>query len=105
MIHHLVLFKLRPGVDDEKIEWMMRQTRILLLKIPEVLNVKCGKPVAANAPWPFFLSVDVESLEKLAIYQSDPNHVKFVETVIRPHTVERLAIDYEMDPGRDVTYS
>lgn len=105
MIHHLVLFKLKPEVDDEKLEWMMRQTRIMLLKIPEVLNVKCGKTVKADAEWPFFLSVDVESLEKLAMYASDPNHVKFVEQVIRPNTTERLAIDYEMDPGRDVTYS
>jgi hypothetical protein len=105
MIHHLVLFKLKPEVDDDKIEWMMRQTRIQLLKIPEVLNVKCGKPVTADADWPFFLSVDVESMEKLAIYRDDPNHVKFVEEVIRPHTTARLGIDYEMDPGRDVTYS
>ncbi len=105
MIHHLVLFKLKPGVDDEKIEWMMRQTRILLLKIPEVLNVKCGKPLLADAPWPFFLSVDVESTEKLAIYREDPNHVKFLEEVIRPNTTERLSVDYEMDPGRDVKYS
>ena len=105
MIHHLVLFKLKPGVDDEKIEWMMRQTRIQLLKIPEVLNVKCGKPVTPDAKWPFFLSIDVESMEKLAMYSGDPNHVKFVEEVIRPNTTERLAIDYEMDPGRDITYS
>jgi hypothetical protein len=105
MIHHLVLFKLKPEVDDEKIEWMMRQTRILLLKIPEVLNIKCGKPIQPDAVWPFFLAVDVESLENLALYGSDPNHVKFVEQVIHPNTTERLAIDYEMDPGKDVTYS
>jgi len=105
MIHHLVLFKLKPEVDDEKIEWMMRQTRILLLKIPEVLNIKCGKPVAPNVPWPFFVSVDVESLEKLAVYRDAPNHAKFLEEVIDPHTTERIAIDYEMDPGRDVRYS
>jgi hypothetical protein len=105
MIHHLVLFKLQPGVDDEKVEWMMRQTRIQLLKIPEVLNIKCGKPVTPGTEWNFFLSVDVESLEKLAVYRGDPNHVKFLEEVIRPNTTDRLAIDYEMDPGRDVTYS
>ena len=105
MIHHLVLFKVRPEVDEEKIEWMMRQTRILLLKIPEVLNVKCGKPVTADPAWPYFLSVDVESMEKLAIYRGDPNHVKFLEEVIRPNTTDRLAIDYEMDPGKDVRYS
>jgi Stress responsive A/B Barrel Domain. len=105
MVHHLVLFKLKPEVDDAKIEWMMRQTRIQLLKIPEVLNVRCGKPITPNADWTFFLSVDVESMEKLAIYRDDPNHVKFVEEVIRPNTTERMAIDYEMDPAKDVRYS
>ncbi len=105
MVHHLVLFKLKPEVDDEKVEWMMRQTRIRLLKIPEVLSVKCGKTLTDDNTWPFFLSVDIESTEKLAIYRDDPHHVKYVEDVIRPHTTERLALDYEMDPGRDVRYS
>jgi hypothetical protein len=105
MIHHLVLFKLKPEVDDEKIEWIMRQTRIQLLKIPEVLNIKCGKPVEPGAAWQFFLSVDVESLEKLAVYRDSPNHVRFLEEVIRPNTTDRMALDYEMDPGKDVRYS
>ncbi len=105
MVHHLVLFKLKPGVGDDGVEWMMRQTRIHLLKIPEVLNVKCGKRITPDSEWDFFLSVDVESMEKLAVYRDDPNHVKFVENVIRPNTVDRLAIDYEMDPGKDIRYS
>jgi len=42
MIHHLVLFKVKPEFDDEKLECMMRETRIQLLKIPEVLSVRCG---------------------------------------------------------------
>lgn len=105
MVHHLVLFKTHADVDNERIEWMMRETRIQLLKIPEVLSVKCGKRIDANSDWPFFLSVDVESMEKLAVYRDDSIHVKFVEEVIRPYTSERLALDFEMDPARDVTYS
>ncbi len=105
MVHHLVLFKLTDEVDDERVEWMMRQTRIRLLKIPEVQSVRCGKRIDPNAEWPFFLSVDVENMERLAIYRDAAHHVKFLEEVIRPFTTERLALDYEMDPGRDVTYS
>ena len=105
MVHHLVLFQTHADVDDERIEWMMRETRIQLLKIPEVLSVKCGKRINADSDWPFFLSVDVESMEKLAVYRDDPIHVKFVAEVIRPFTSERLALDFEMDPARDVTYS
>ena len=100
MIYHLVLFKLNPEADEAKIEWMMRETRIQLLRIPEVLSIRCGKRADANVEWPFFLSVELDSTEKLTLYLEDPNHVKFVEEVIKPNTAERLALDYEMEPGK-----
>lgn len=105
MVHHLVLFKLKPEVDDEKLEWIIRQTRIQLLKIPEVLSVKAGKVIDPKSQWPFFLAVDFESMDKLAMYAEDSIHIKYVEEVIKPNTTERLALDYEMDPGKDVRYS
>ena len=37
MINHLVLFKVKPDVNEEKIEWMMRETRIQLLRFPKFL--------------------------------------------------------------------
>ena len=100
MINHLVLFKVKPDVDEAKIEWMMRETRIQLLKIPEVLSIRCGKRVDPAAEWPFFLAVELDSMEKLPLYLEDPNHVKFVEEVIKPNITARLALDYETEPGR-----
>jgi hypothetical protein len=106
MIHHLVLFKLKPEVGEPHVEWMMRETRIQLLKIPGVLSVRCGKHATAeSADWPFFLVVECESLEKLRHYREDPIHLKYVEEVIKPHVSDRLALDHEMEPGRDVRYS
>ena len=83
----------------------MRNTRINLLKIDEVLSVKCGKNVDPKSPWSFFIAVDFENMEKMAIYQEDAIHIKYVEEVIKPNTTERMALDYEMDPGKDVKYS
>jgi hypothetical protein len=100
MIYHLVLFKLKPEVDAEKIEWIMRETRIQLLRIPEVLSIRCGKRLDANLEWPFFLSVELDSIDKLPLYLEDPNHVKFLEEVIKPNIAERLSLDYEMEPGK-----
>jgi len=105
MIHHLVLFKLKPETSEETVEMMMRETRMQLLKIPSVLRVQCGKRVEEGNPWQFFLSVDVDSMDHLESYASHPIHIKFVEKIIRPHVVERLALDYEMDPGKDVRFS
>jgi hypothetical protein len=105
MVHHIVLFKLKPGVSTEKLEEMMMNTRMQLLKIPEVLNIKCGKNIDPESEWPFFIAVDFESMDKLALYRDDPIHVKFVEETIKPNTSARLALDYEMEPGKDVKYS
>ena len=105
MIHHIVLFKLRPEVTPEKLETMMRQTRSRLLKIGEVLTLKCGKNIDPQSEWGFFFAVDVESTEKLALYRESAIHLKFIKDVIQPNTCERLAVDYEMEPGKDIRYS
>jgi len=105
MVHHIVLFQLKPDVTVEKVEEMMRETRINLLKIPEALSVKCGKNVDPKSEWGFFIAIDFESMERLASYQADPIHVKYVEEVIKPNTMARLGLDYEMEPGKDVRYS
>jgi len=105
MIHHLVLFKLNPEVTNEKIEEIMRETRARLLKISSALTVKCGKAIDPASEWGFFLSVDVESMEKLALYREDAIHIKFVEEIIKPNTCGRLAVDFEMDPGKDIRFS
>lgn len=105
MVHHLVLFKLRPEVDEQILESMMRNTRIYLLRIPEVLAVRCGKRIDANNQWSFFLGVDVDSMEKLQIYAENSHHVKYVEEIIKPHVIDRITMDYESDPAKDVRYS
>jgi hypothetical protein len=105
MVHHIGLYKLKPGVTPEETEEMMMNARMQLLKIDEVLSIKCGKRVDPKSPWPFFIAIDFESMDKQAIFREDPIYIKFVEEVIKPKTSECLALDYEMDPGRDASLS
>ena len=56
-------------------------------------------------PWPFFIAIDFESMDKYDIFREDPIYVKFVEEVIKPNVAETLALDFEMDPGKDVQFS
>ena len=105
MVHHIVLFKLKPEVTPAKVEEMMMKTRMYLLKIPEVLAVKCGKKIDPKCEWPFFIALDFESMDKLAVYREDAIHMKYVEDVLKTNTTERLVLDYEMQPGKDVRYS
>ena len=105
MIHHVVFFQLQPHVDPPKLEEMVRTTRSLLLKIPEVLSVKSGRNVDPASQWPFFVAVECESLDKLKITMEEAVHLKFVETVIKPNTTAHFSMDFEMDPSKDLKYS
>ena len=105
MVHHIVLCKLYTGVEDEQIEWIMRQTRIRLLKIGEVRAIGCGKRIELGNDWGFFFSADFESMEKMAIGHGDPVYERFLTEVIGPYVDEQQALCYETEPGKDVRYS
>jgi stress responsive alpha/beta barrel protein len=105
MVHHIVLYRLKPEVTPARVEDMMMNARMQLLKIPEVLSIKCGKRIDSDMEWPFFIAIDFESMDKYAIFREDPIYVKFAEEVIKPNTEDSLALDFEMDPGRDVRFS
>lgn len=105
MVHHITLLKLKPEVTPDQLEKMMMTTRMSLLKIPEILSVKCGKAIDAKMEWPFFVSLEFESMEKLQMTQEDAIYMKFIADVIKPNTSERVVLNYEMEPGKNVKYS
>jgi hypothetical protein len=105
MVHHIGLYKLKPGVTPEETEEMMMNARMQLLKIDEVLSIKCGKRVDPRMQWPFFIAIDFESMDKYEIFREDPIQIKFMEDVIKPNTADSITLDYEMDPGKDVQFS
>ena len=105
MVHHIVLYKLKPEVTPARVEEMMMNARMQLLKIPEVLSIKCGKRIDPETEWPFFVAIDFESMDKFAMFREDPIYVKFAEEVIKPNTDDSLVLDFEMDPGKDVRFS
>jgi hypothetical protein len=105
MVHHVTLYKLKPEVTPAKLEQLMISTRMTLLKIPEILSVKCGKNIDPKSDWPFFIALDFENMEKLAMTEEDAIYMKFVADIIKPHTATVLALNYEMEPGKSVKYS
>jgi hypothetical protein len=105
MVHHVTLFKLQPQVTSDKLEQMMRNTRMNLLKIPEILSVRCGKNIDKKSEWPFFIALDFESMEKMAVTEDDAIYMKFMADVIKANTTERLALNYEMEPNKDTKFS
>ncbi len=105
MITQLTLFTLKPEVTPERIEEMMWLTRASLLKIPEILSLRTGKSISADAPWAWFVSIEIESLDKLAICQDDANYFKYLGEVIQPSVERQQVLTFEMEPRKDVKYS
>jgi hypothetical protein len=105
MVHHVTLYKLLPEVTPVKLESLMISTRMTLLKIPEILSVKCGKNIDPKSEWPFFIALDFESMDKQAMVQDEAIYMKFVADIIKPHTAAELSLNYEMEPGKSVKYS
>jgi hypothetical protein len=106
MIHHLVLLTTKPEVVPAKLEDIMVETRIRLLKIAEVNNLRVGKRVdTANNPHTYFFSFDVENMDKLAFVMENAVYVQFEKQILGAFVASSKSLDYEMEPGKDVRYS
>ena len=69
------------------------------------LQVKTGKRVNTSEPYPWFVYIEVETMDKLAICQDDPHYFKFREEVLKPNISEQESTAFEMEPRKDVKYS
>jgi hypothetical protein len=105
MIHHVALFQVLSHVDDAKLDQMMIAARVSLVKIPEVAGVRCGKNVDRSSSWGFFVSIEVDNLDRLRLVQQDSIYIKFLADVISPNVAEQFVADFEMEPGKDVKLS
>jgi len=105
MIDHIVFYKLRADVDQTRLEEMVRGTRSILLKIPEVLSVHSGRNVDSESEWSFFVSFEVESLDKLRMVEEDGLFLRFLRDVVEPNTDAEEAFSFETDPSKDLRYS
>jgi hypothetical protein len=106
MVHHLMLLKLKPDVTPEQIENIMVESRIRLLKVPEVMNLRCGKKIDLKKnPHDVFVSMDFENMTKLKNAVESAVWVRYEKQVIEPNVAVLTEFNYEMDPGKDVAYS
>ncbi len=84
----------------------MVETRIRLLKLPEVSNLRVGKRIdVQHNPYAVFFAFDVENTEKLRFVQDSAIFIQFLRQVAEPLVAESTVLNYEMEPGKDITYS
>jgi hypothetical protein len=106
MVHRIILTKLKPECSSQKVEEMMIETRIRLLKIPEVMNLLCGKKIHTDAmEYDFFIAMDFENMAKASVMEDSAVYLQFKHQVLEPNAAEKLQLDFEMEPGKNTAFS
>jgi len=101
MVKHIILWTLRPELSDEEKQQVKRGIKQglegLVGKVPGLVDAKVhidGRLASSNAD--VMLDSTLESEEALKGYASHPEHVAVANSRVRPFTVQRTCLDFEV---------
>lgn len=101
MVKHIILWTLDSELSDEQKEEVKKGIKAGLesLKgvVPGLIDVKVnvdGRLASSNCD--VMLDCTLESEEALKAYAVHPAHVEIANTKVRPYTVQRTCLDFEV---------
>ncbi len=92
MIRHIVMWKFRPGTEQERDEFL-EGLRALQGVIPQLLKSEVALNVGPGN-YDAVLVSEFASLEDVETYKNDPRH-KMVSALCKSIRTDRVAVDYE----------
>ncbi|MBP3213548.1 MAG: Dabb family protein [Bacteroidaceae bacterium] len=101
MVKHIILWTLRPELSEEEKQAVKQGIKQglegLVGKVPGLIDVKVhieGRLASSNAD--VMLDSTLESEAALKAYATHPEHVAVANSKVRPYTVQRACLDYEL---------
>lgn len=101
MVKHIILWTLNPELSDEEKENVKKGIKqgleSLKGKVPGLIDIKVnidGRLESSNCD--VMLDSTLESAEALKVYASHPSHLEVANTKVRPYTVQRTCLDFEL---------
>lgn len=101
MVKHIILWTLNPELSDEEKENVKKGIKqgleSLKGKVPGLIDIKVnvdGRLESSNCD--VMLDSTLESAEALKVYASHPAHLEVANTKVRPYTVQRTCLDFEL---------
>ncbi len=101
MVKHIILWTLNPELSEEEKQAVKAGIKEglegLVGKVPGLLEVKVnidGRLASSNAD--VMLDSTLESPEALREYAQHPDHVAVANGKVRPYTVSRACLDFEI---------
>ena len=101
MIKHIILWTLNPELPEEEKQAVKAGIKEglegLVGKVPGLLDLKVhvdGRLPSSNAD--VMLDSTLESAEALKAYAVHPDHLAVANEKVRPYTVQRACLDFEL---------
>ncbi len=101
MVKHIILWTLRPELSEEEKQAVKAGIKAglegLVGKVPGLLEVKVnidGRLASSNAD--VMLDSTLESEDALKGYAVHPEHVAVANSKVRPYTISRSCLDFEI---------
>lgn len=99
MVHHIVMWKFKPEIDEEQKPELKRAMKEnlegLVGKVPGLLIAEFVEEPLPSSTHDMALVTTLEKAEDVAVYGSHPAHVAVADTYVRPFVTERACLDYE----------
>ena len=101
MVKHIILWTLDPSLDEEKrkdvLAGMKSGLEGLKGHVPGLQDIRVvvdGRLASSNCD--VMLDSTLTSPEALRAYAVHPAHVAVADTCVRPYTIQRTCLDYEV---------
>jgi heme-degrading monooxygenase HmoA len=96
VVEHIVLFKIKPEVDNQAVEHMFAGLRALKDSVPGIVDLSVGRNFTDRGKgYNCGLVVRLESKAALDVYRDHPDHQQVLQERIKPIVEDVLAVDYE----------
>lgn len=97
MVKHIILWKLKEEFNNEEVKQGIKNgLEGLLGKIPGLLEISVQTACLESSNVDVMLYSVFESEEALKGYAVHPAHVEVADTKVRPFTLARSCIDFEV---------
>lgn len=98
MVHHIVMWKFRPEIGEEKkaeLKAAMKENlEGLVGKVPGLLSLEFIDTPVPSSTHDIALVSTLEKEEDIEVYGTHPAHVRVADTFVRPYVTERACLDY-----------
>lgn len=101
MIKHIVMFRLKDGLQPEERLQIMNTFKNSIERLPQTIPfiryVHVGFNVNPKEKWDICLESVFDNLEDVATYSQHPQHVSAAKALMQ-HAAERSCVDFECEP-------